>query len=337
MIVLAQAAGSDFSAFMEQPFVGPVLGMVCVFGFLLIAVVATLVYVRRRKAQQQQPIMAAPSFAGDMGSSHDMPDLDLLLNTAGMAQPPAPAVAASTPTRSVRKGTFVVAVNDGDATEAVEVMVILRDLVDGKLIVQMGDKAYQSVNSDADFKDRFNKIMRELAQVVKPITTAVSSAPAPTQSYEQAAVENIDADIDIDEEVEPATPSLADLMQPTTPTEPPKPRPAAPPPPLSGVMPGDLPSFKLDDNPYERPKRGQKKEVKPVPELNIAGAIEAYLQYKLRNTPEYAGNSIHIYPSPDGGVSIEVDGRYYDAVGDIEDAEIREFIAGAIQEWQDRH
>ena len=102
-------------------------------------------------------------------------------------------------------------------------------------------------------------------------------------------------------------------------------------------MPGDLPSFKLDDNPYERPKRGQKKEVKPVPELNIAGAIEAYLQYKLHNTPEYAGHSIHIYPSPDGGVSIEVDGRYYDAVGDIPDTEVREFIAGAIQEWQDRH
>jgi len=102
-------------------------------------------------------------------------------------------------------------------------------------------------------------------------------------------------------------------------------------------MPGDLPSFKLDDNPYERPKRGQKKEVKPVPELNIAGAIEAYLQYKISHTPDFQGRNIHIYPSPDGGVSIEAEGRYYDAVGDIEDTEVREFIANAIQEWQDRH
>jgi hypothetical protein len=328
MILLAQATGSDFSAFMEQPFVGPVLGMVCVFGFLLIAVVATLVYVRRRKALSV-PVIPAPSFATDTSLSHDMPDLDLLVNTAGMAQPGAPP--ASAPTRTVRKGTFVVAVNDGDATEAVEVMVILRDLVDGKLIVQMGDKAYQSVNNDVDFKDRFNKVMRELAQVVKPVAT---SAPASAQSAEFSE-NDVPASV---EEVEPSTPSLADLMQPTTPAEPPKPRPAAPPPPPpTGVMPGDLPSFKLDDNPYERPKRGQKKEVKAVPEVNIAGAIEAYLQYKLRHTPDYQGRSIHIYPSPDGGVSIEVEGRYYDAVGDIDDAEIREFIAGAIQEWQDRH
>jgi hypothetical protein len=330
MILLAQTTGSDFSAFMEQPFVGPVLGMVCVFGFLLIAVVATLVYLRRRKALSA-PVIPTPSFAGDTGNNHDMPDLDLLVNTVGLAQPAAPVVPVSTPTRTVRKGTFVVAVNDGDATEAVEVMVILRDLVDGKLIVQMGDKAYQSVNNDADFKDRFNKVMRELAQVVKPVGAAV---PAPAQPADLSGDDSSAAV----EEVEPSTPSLADLMQPTTPAEPPKPRVSAPPPPPpSGVMPGDLPSFKLDDNPYERPKRGQKKEVKPVPEVNIAGAIEAYLQYKLRNTPDYQGHSIHIYPSPDGGVSIEVEGRYYDAVGDIEDTEIREFIAGAIQEWQDRH
>jgi hypothetical protein len=198
--------------------------------------------------------------------------------------------------------------------------------------VQMGDKAYQSVNNDADFKDRFNKIMRELAQVVKPI-----AAPTPAPAHSADFSEN-DTPTSV-EEAEPPTPNVADLMQPTAPAEPPisKPRLAAPPPPPTGVMPGDLPSFKLDDNPYERPKRGQKKEVKPVPEVNIAGAIEAYLQYKLQHTPDYQGRSIHIYPSPDGGVSIEVEGRYYDAVGDIEDTEIREFIAGAIQEWQDRH
>jgi hypothetical protein len=325
MILLAQTDSGELTGFLQQPFVGPVLGMLCVVSFLLIAVIGALVYVRHRKAQSE-PVMTAPSFAVDTSISHDMPDLDLLVNTAGMTQPAAPP----TPTRTVRKGTFVVAVNDGDATEAVEVMVILRDLVDGKLIVQMGDKAYQSVNNDADFKDRFNKVMRELAQVIKPVG---ASAPASAQSADQSE-DDSSASV---EEVEPSTPSLADLMQPTTSAEPPKPRPAAPPPPPTGVMPGDLPSFKLDDNPYERPKRGQKKEVKAVPEVNIAGAIEAYLQYKLRHTPDYQGRSIHIYPSPDGGVSIEVEGRYYDAVGDIEDTEIREFIAGAIQEWQDRH
>jgi hypothetical protein len=328
MILLAQQ--SDVNAFMQQPFVGPVLGMMCFIGFLLIGVVVTLVYVRRRKTLAAQAAQVVPpSFATAESIGHDMPDLDLLVNTTNFAQP-APAAPAPAPVRAARKGTFVVAVNDGDATEAVEVMTILRDVVDGSLIVQMGDKAYQSVNNDPDFKERFNKVMRELAQVVskaapsspQPAPTPITQAEAPLETVEQ----------------EPPTPSLSDLMQPTE-SPAPRPKPAAPPPPVmpSGKMPGDLPSFKLDDQPYERPKRGQKKEVKPVPELNIAGAIEAYLQYKLNHTPEYQGHSIHIYPSPDGGVSIEVDGSYYDAVGDIENTNIREFIATAIQEWQERH
>lgn len=324
MIFLAQTDSGELSSFMQQPFVGPVLGMLCVVSFLLIAVVATLVYVRRRKAQSA-PVMAAPSFATAESIGHDMPDLDLLVNTAGFAQP---APDAPPPSRPARKGAFVIAVNDGDATEAVEVMTILRDLVDGKLIVQMGDKAYQSVNHDPEFKERFNKVMRELGQVVaKP--AAPTPAPDELVDTPPAATEPSS---------EPEPPSLADLMQPAEPP-PLKTRPAAPPPPPtpSGVMPGDLPSFKLDDNPYERPKRGQKKEVKPVPELNIAGAIEAYLQYKISHTPDFQGRNIHIYPSPDGGVSIEAEGRYYDAVGDIEDTVVREFIANAIQEWQDRH
>ena len=329
MILLAQIDNGDFSGFMSQQFVGPVLGMICIFTILLIAVVATLVYLRRRKGAQAASSMPA-SFATAESVGHDLPDLDLLVNTAGLAQP-APAASPAAPVRAVRKDTFLVAVNDGKTTEAVEIMTILRDVMDGHLIVQMGDKAYQSVNNDAEFKERFNKVLRELAQVVgKPVSQpAAPVAAAPATESEPAEVEQA---------VEPELPTTppADLMQPVEPVAP-KPRPSAPPPPPAGVMPGDLPSFKLDDNPYERPKRGQKKEIKPVPELNIAGAIEAYLQYKISQTPEYQTRSIHIYPSPDGGVSIEVDGSFFEAVGDITDTDTREFIAGAIQEWQERH
>ncbi|MEO8611946.1 MAG: hypothetical protein ABI690_28870 [Chloroflexota bacterium] len=329
MMVLAQAAGNELTGFMEQPFVGPVLGMTCVLAILLVAVVATLIYVRRRKnAQFASSMPMPPSFVTSESLGHDMPDLDDLVSTTGFMQP---APVAAPPARAVRKGTFLVAVNDGDATEAVEIMTIMRDVMDGHLIVQMGDKAYQSVNNDTEFKERFNKVMRELAQVIgKPVSQppALGAAPQPNTT-------------EVEEEDEPQapTPSLADLMQPEEPAPaPPKPRPTAPPPPPpAGRMPGDLPSFKLDDNPYERPKRGQKADIKPVPELNIAGAIEAYLQYKLSHTPDYQGRSIHIYPSPDGGVSIEVDGHFFDAVGDIPDTDTREFIAGAIQEWQERH
>jgi hypothetical protein len=139
---------------------------------------------------------------------------------------------------------------------------------------------------------------------------------------------------------EPEPPPPPDIPEPERPHPPasfgPVEAPPAPQKP-AGPLPGDLPSFKLDDNPLGKLRRLRKSEVKPVPEINLAGAIDAYLQYKLQNTPEYVERSIHILPASDGGVSIEVDGRYYDAVGDVADEAVRNFIGQAIEEWQERH
>jgi hypothetical protein len=35
-------------------------------------------------------------------------------------------------------------------------------------------------------------------------------------------------------------------------------------------------------------------------------------------------------------VRIQVDDKFYDAVGDVADAEVRAFLSATIQEWQDR-
>jgi hypothetical protein len=117
------------------------------------------------------------------------------------------------------------------------------------------------------------------------------------------------------------------------PTQPP-PRPTNRPP---VNAPGVLPSFKLDDMPLEKPQRGKKYTPKPVPELDIARSIESFIQFKIANLGLFPGRSIHIHPAPDGGVSIEVDGKFYDAVGDVGDLPVREFLAASIQEWQDQH
>jgi hypothetical protein len=334
---------SDIEQFFQQPFVGPVFGMMCFFAILLVVVIVGIVISRRRRAQRKARESApVPSFygGGDIGGM-EMPDLDSLVSVPpsltpapGVAavQPVITAAAVTPPVHATRKGTFTVNLNDGPATEAVEVMSILRDVVDGNLIVQMGDKTYQSINSDTDFKERFNKIMRELAQAVK----APSGTPAPAASPEAAPTapdEPVTA-TSMPEAIEP------EASAPVMPPQPPAPAPAATsvPKPAGAPLPGDLPKFTLDDQtPLSMFRRGQKAEKKPVPEINIAGAIEAYLQYKLRNTPEYAGRSIHVYPAPDGGVSIEVDGQYFDAVGDVTDPSVREFLATTIQEWQERH
>jgi hypothetical protein len=97
-------------------------------------------------------------------------------------------------------------------------------------------------------------------------------------------------------------------------------------------VPGKLPSFKLEDN--MTPTNKGSYEVTSVPELNIAEAIEAYLQHKIRTTPEYRSRVIHIQPTSSGGVRIQVDNEYYESVSDIADGEVRGFIQQAIEEWQ---
>lgn len=329
---------SDFSEFLNQGFIRAMLPLMCVITLMLIGTIAAIVYLRRRKTQQAPDNVTSPSYAtaSDYGAaSHDMPDLNLLVNTP--APPSAPTVAAAVPVaeapapiRAARKGTFTVVPKDGSSTEAVEVMTILRDVVDGKLIIQMGEKAYENINTDPEFKERFGKLMREVGQMVGKVT------PTPSQPVQAPTV--------VEPEPPPTPdplPTAGDLVQPDEPAPaptPPAPKKVVVPPRAAGKLPGDLPSFKLDDNPMQKLRRGQKaSEVQPIPEINIAGAIEAYLQHKLSLTPEYADHSIHIYPAPGGGVKIEVDGTYFEAVSDVSDPTIRAFLSDTIAEWQDRH
>ena len=334
---------SDFSEFLAQPFISTILSILCVVLLLLIATITALAYVRRRKAQQKRVTATSPSFvtANDYAfSDHDMPDLDLLMHTPASPPPqpvhaaatPPPVAAAPTPAtpapvRSARKGTFTITPKDGSSTEAVEVLTILRDVMDGTLIIQMGEKTYYNVNTDAEFKERFGKLMREVGQMVGKV------APPAPETRESTPPSQPPAEIE-----SAAMPSVNDLMQSNEPSFlAPKKTPKAPPTTMGGKLPGDLPSFKLEDNPLQKLKRGQKADIPPVPELNIAGAIEAYLQHKLSLTPEYAGRNIHINAAPGGAVSITVDGKYFEAVSDVSDPAVREFLSDTISEWQDRH
>ncbi len=331
---------SDFSEFLGLPFMRAMIPMMCFISLLLIATIVAIVIMRRRKAQKTMANMVtSPGFvtAADYGSGgHEMPDLNLLLHTstpasapepviAPKAASPAPAMSAPAPLRSARKGTFTITPKDGNVTEAVEVLTILRDVMDGTLLIQMGENTYLNVNSNPEFKERFSKLMREVGQM---ITKTSSPAPAAANPESETFVSPSEPDV---------IPSADETMQGNEPSFLiPKVAAAPPPPVASGVkLPGDLPSFRLADNPMKKIKRGE--ELPPVPEINIAGAIEAYLQHKISVTPQYAGRNIHIYPAPGGGVSIEVDGKYFEAVSDVTDVPVREFLSDTIAEWQERH
>ncbi|NDJ61993.1 MAG: hypothetical protein GYB67_12755 [Chloroflexi bacterium] len=265
------------------------------------------------------------SGADDSGDDDDgeLPDLDALLGDVPAPTETTADQAAPQPAPQPAHGAFRVTLASGAEVEAVEVLRILRDVADGSLIIQIGDAVYRNppALADAEFKRRFNSTIRTLFASISSAAGAESSESAPSTTP--------DAPVDT-----PPQPSPSPV--PAAP-------PAPPPPPLSqpaehkpAPLPGDLPKFSTDNYGTPPQKRGRKLVQEPVPEINIAAAIEAYLQHKLSQTPDYAGRSIHVRPASDGSLTIEVDGSFYESVGDVSDAAVRTFLAATIQEWQER-
>ena len=79
-----------------------------------------------------------------------------------------------------------------------------------------------------------------------------------------------------------------------------------------------------------------KEEASPLALKSIAEEIEELLQYRLTITPDFAHRSIHIRESHGGSIQVEVDGSYFDGIGDVPDDSIRNFLQDIIREWEAR-
>lgn len=323
----------EFGEFFSQIPVGLIIN-VCVSGALLFAAFAYFVYFkplyqrRKRRSEEQediapasQPVQSAARRSGRVQTGQ-LPDLDLLLGDDVIHEGPASAPPAM---------PDQVRLNTGDIIPADPVLSVMRDPRDGRLVIVIDAVGYRSLVNEPGVKDSFVTVMRELSDVVTQPDAPGDSASAPSAATPLA-------------EKPGSAPAIQEPVQAAEPAPPPRPaRPTVPPPPITpdGKMPGDLPSYKLDDTASEPQKTGlfgrARYEPKPVPELNIAMAIEAYLQHKLRHTEGYAGREIHVHSAPGGGVRIEVDGEFFDAVSDVTDADVRSFLQETIQEWQDRN
>lgn len=77
---------------------------------------------------------------------------------------------------------------------------------------------------------------------------------------------------------------------------------------------------------------GNSKRSEPETPLGIAAQIENFLQNRLAGSP-LDSRRIHIHPSIDGGVKIEVDGNYYDGVDEVPDPTIRKFLENVMESW----
>jgi len=304
--------------------------------------------------KQEKPVSRAKRI-----DTSELPPLDMLigqLEDAPVDEPPPPAPVPDAPPQVVQLRTAAVEtehvqLSTGQIAPAQEVITILRDQDDGKLIIQVGNTAYRTLADNSDVKQLFTQVMKELANTItKPDTTPPSrnryvvGTPSATESKSKPQQPTQPA-------VQSPESSLRDLLlsddepdhfEPTPkPTPKPTRKPSTPPPPQpGGAMPGDLPSFKLEDNPIKAEKKGrfgkQKMEAEPIPELDLAAAIETYLQYKLQHTPDYIGRNIHIHGTPTGSIRIQVDDDYYDFVDEVTDSDVREFLQATIAEWQDR-
>ncbi len=326
---------SGISDFLQQVPV-PLIGTLCLSGIVLIGV---LIYIVSERSKKRQKAALANSGAGmaSLFSSppeassaheiplHDLPDLDLL--TSVPLTPAAPARPA---------GMHRIQLTEGESVEAVEVLTILRDVADGGLLVQIGAKVYRNppAVADPEFKRRFNLTMKELASGNRVTLETPAAKPTPPAAAPSAAVLSEAPTAAVSADEPPVPPAAPPPTPPKVTTS--EARPVTTTPPPTVPLPGDLPKFKMPDQ-IDTSRRGRKAPPREViPEINIAAAIESYLQHKLALTPAYTGRNIHVRPAAHGGVEIDVDGHIYEAVSDIADAEIRAFMANTIEEWQSR-
>ncbi|MCU0511031.1 MAG: hypothetical protein MUE40_00505 [Anaerolineae bacterium] len=251
----------------------------------------------------------------------DLPDLDLLLK-------PEPARARPSALREVATTPQRLRLHTGSIIQAQELLTILRDERDGRLLVQMGAAGYRSLSDAPEMKKAFTTLMKELSGVILTPDTP--------------AADNAEPDFLPAAETPPPAPPVAAAPPPPAPAPaaPPVKKTAPPPAPAAGAMPGDLPSYKFDDNPakiaYNRSGFVKKVDFVPPPDLDIPSAIEAYLQYKIQYTPEFQQQDIHVRRALDGGVRIQVGSTFYDSVEDVTQPEVKQFLKETIAEWQER-
>ncbi len=216
------------------------------------------------------------------------PELDLLVGSAApesktLSAELQPALPAATPVEGIMP---MAEMPDNEPVslpeDAVEVMRIWRDISDGSLIIQLGDRYYRhsAAISNPEQKRRFEAVVRTLSAMIG-LPSSVPGKAIPASS----------------------APSFS-----TPVTEPPK----------RGLF-------------------GKPKPAEPEPPGGIADQVEAFLQERLLASPRFSTRSIHVRPTLDHGVRIEVDGHFYDSVSEVIDPDVREFLMNIMREWEARH
>jgi hypothetical protein len=186
--------------------------------------------------------------------------------------------------------------DSANPVDSVEVMRIWRDLADGSLVIQMGGQRYRKMD-EIDSPE----LRRRFQALVRELGRIAFQTAKQGPPQQQAAAP-----------VQPA------------------------PPPPSASKPQQKRPHMLEQ--VVRVSTGQPATPEPAEEeqVGIAHQIEEFLQQKLSQSAAFRHRSIHVRTGHDGGIRIEVDGHFYDAVDEVAEDEARAFIQDAIQEWSAR-
>ena len=197
----------------------------------------------------------------------------------------------------------------------IEIMRVLRVPPLGKLVVEVNGQRYESLSEIKEENVRhlllaaIGELMifaggyKKLADagVAPPLNTPEpAAAEGPSLTEQQASFL---ASLEAERDALKATPS-------------PRPRPPV----LSGVQPRVEPA--------RTPPASETKS------LNLVEQIDAMLQRYVAAEPGLAGRSIHLVQDPNGGLQIEVDGKYYRRPREIEDRKIQLVIKRALKDWE---
>lgn len=197
---------------------------------------------------------------------------------------------------------------------ATELMRVYRDPANGELIIQIEGEDYRTLGDikQAGIEKPFLAVLRDLARTAKEtgdqVTRQMPARPAhPVEPTPEPAPARAP--------LTAVPPTIEELTGSTMQTQEPEP---------IGTFFGNM---------RKMVPGGPSNEELEQP-LGIADQIEAVLQLKLLNSEAFQGHRLHIKPAPGGGVRIEVGDKIYEAVSDIENVGIREFVQSAIQDWE---
>lgn len=199
----------------------------------------------------------------------------------------------------------------------IEVMRILRVPPMGKLVIQVGNRRLESLAEvrDESVRRRLVTAIGELiifaggyeqlveTGVAPPPAAAVSDAGPAAPAEEEALTPEQEAFLNSLEKelratIEAAPPKKASVDDIPVQLEPPEPTTAGPP--------------------------------------NLVAEIDKILQKHLAGDPSLQDRSIHLEQPRAGVLQIRVDNRYYQHPKEIEDANVRQAIKKALQEWETR-